>query len=282
MGKNLRSHEIVQSISYRNDGNIEFQRHIYSRWAMPTLHMMMLRHKSCHRCYTQIEVIMKLASVVPWGRSLTEYKAMFSLSSYDLNKTILGCADGPASFNAELSKMGGNVISVDPIYQFDAGEIKLRIDEVYSQVIDGASRNRSDYVWKNIPNVETLGKVRMDAMRTFLADYEVAKDTGRYLNASLPVLPFNDGEFEIALCSHYLFLYSEHVNQNQHIMAMKELCRVAKEVRVYPLLSMSNNEESPHLKPAIAELEADGISVSLVEVDYEFQKGATKMLVASV
>ncbi len=225
---------------------------------------------------------MELDSVVPWGRSLSEYKAMFSLSSHDLDKKILGCADGPASFNAELSKMGGNVISVDPLYQFDAGEIKSRIDEVCSQVLDGVSRNRGDYVWKNIPNVETLGKVRMDAMGTFLADYEAAKDAGRYLNASLPVLPFSDGEFEIALCSHYLFLYSEYVNQNQHIFSLKELCRVAKEVRVYPLLSISNNEESPHLRPAIAELEADGISVSLVEVDYEFQKGATKMLVANV
>lgn len=223
---------------------------------------------------------MELSSVIPWGRLLSEYKEMFSLSNDDLSKKILGCGDGPASFNAELTEQNGQVISVDPIYQFNADQIRARIDEVYSQVIEQVSKHKDDYVWKNVPNVEALGEVRMQAMRTFLADYGVAKDSGRYLNASLPVLPFEDGEFEIALCSHYLFLYSEHVNQDQHILSMKELCRIAKEVRVYPLLSLSNNQASPHLNPVIAELEAGGINVALVDVRYEFQKGATQMLVA--
>lgn len=82
------------------------------------------------------------------------------------------------------------------------------------------------------------------------------------------------------LCIDYLFLYSDYVNLEQHIQSMKELCRVSKEVRVYPLLSISCNEESPHLNPVMAELEKDGVKVSLVQVRYEFQKGATKMLVA--
>lgn len=223
---------------------------------------------------------MELSSVIPWGRSLSEYKVMFSLSNEDLSKKILGCGDGPASFNAELTEQNGHVISVDPIYQFNAEQIQSIIDEVYPQVIEQVSKHKEDYVWKHIPNVDTLGKVRMQAMRLFLADYGVAKDSGRYLNTSLTALPFEDGEFEIALCSHYLFLYSEHVNQIQHILSMKELCRIAKEVRVYPLLSLSNNQASPHLKPVIAELEADGINVALVDVHYELQKGATQMLVA--
>jgi len=222
----------------------------------------------------------ELSEVVPWGRSLIEYTEMFSLSSEDLEMTILGCGDGPASFNAELTNKGKNVISVDPIYQFSAEQIQARINEVYHQIIEQVSKNKDDFVWTNIPNVDTLGQVRMDAMRTFLADYETEKDSGRYLNASLPALPFENGAFDLALCSHYLFLYSEHVNLEQHILSMKELCRVAKEVRVYPLLSISCNLESPHLKPVIVELEKNGISISLVEVSYEFQKGATQMLVA--
>jgi len=142
------------------------------------------------------------------------------------------------------------------------------------------SINQADYVWNDIKSVEELGNVRMAAMKTFLRDYEENQKSGRYLNASLPTLPFNDGTFDIALCSHYLFLYSEHVNFNTHIKSMKELCRIAREVRVYPLLSIRNNEESPHLHPVMAELERKGINVSLVPVKYEFQKGATKMLVA--
>lgn len=223
---------------------------------------------------------MDLSSVVPWGRSLSEYKEMFLLSRDDLGKRILGCGDGPASFNAELTQSGGNVVSIDPLFQFNANQIRLRIDEVYPQVISQVSKNKGDYVWRKFSDVDALGKARMDAMRIFLSDYEVANDTGRYLNASLPELPFDDGEFELALCSHYLFLYSEHVNQAQHILSMKELCRVAQEVRVYPLLSIHTNQESIHLHPVMVELNARGIDVSLIEVVYEFQKGATKMLVA--
>ncbi len=223
---------------------------------------------------------MELSKVVPWGRSLNEYREMFLLSGNDLEKKILGCGDGPACFNAELSRTGGNVISVDPIYQFNAEQIRLRIDEVYTQIMEQVSNNKDDYVWKNIGNVQELGNVRMDAMKTFLNDYEEGKESGRYINASLPTLPFEDKEFDLALCSHYLFLYSEHVSQEQHILSMKALCRVAREVRVYPLLSIGNNEQSMHLEPVLSALEDIGVSVSFVPVGYEFQKGATEMLVA--
>jgi len=222
----------------------------------------------------------ELSKVVPWGRSLNEYKEIFSLSDDDLNKKILGCGDGPACFNAEMTSTGGNVISIDPIYQFDAEHIRSRIDEVYPQVMDQVSKNKEDYVWKSVRSIEELGKVRMDSMKTFLNDYEKGRELGRYINASLPKLPYEDSKFDLALCSHYLFLYSDHVNQEQHILSMRELCRVASEVRVYPLLSIGNNEESPYLEPVISDLSRSGIEVSLLPVEYEFQKGATKMLVA--
>lgn len=144
---------------------------------------------------------MKLSEVVPWGRSLREYKEMFSLSNGDFKKRILGCGDGPACFNAEFFANGGKVISTDPIYEFTADQIRSRIEEVYSQMMDQVSINKEDYIWKNIRDVEELRKVRMDAMRIFLNDYENAKETGRYINASLPTLPFEDTEFYLALCS---------------------------------------------------------------------------------
>jgi len=221
----------------------------------------------------------ELAEVVPWGRGLNEYKAMFSLSDNDLKKSILGCGDGPASFNAELSKSGHDIVSVDPIYQFNSKEIRSRIDEVYPQIMSQVAKNTEDYVWKNIANFEAMGSTRMAAMQSFLADYAQGKKSGRYINASLPRLPFKNIEFELALCSHYLFLYSEQVNQKQHLLSMKELCRVAAEVRVYPLLSISNNQISPHLTSVISGLKNCDLSVSLVPVEYEFQKGANEMLV---
>lgn len=69
---------------------------------------------------------MRLEKVVPFGRSLDEYIKMFNLSPSDFKKRILGVADGPASFNAEATKIGGMVTSIDPLYQFSEREILKR------------------------------------------------------------------------------------------------------------------------------------------------------------
>lgn len=221
---------------------------------------------------------MQLENVVPWGRSFDEYKDIFSLTETDLNKSILGCGDGPASFNAELTLLGGNIVSIDPTYQFDALAFKTRVSQVYDEIMPQMHLNKDKYLWKSIPSVEALGDIRMNAMNTFISDYEQGKKSGRYLNESLPKLSFNNKQFDIALCSHYLFLYSEHVNLEQHIESIIELCRVAKEVRIYPLLSLNGNK-SPHLEAVISALNNLKLTTSLTDVEYQFQKGATQMLV---
>jgi len=222
---------------------------------------------------------MKLENIVPWGRSLNEYKSMFSLTDSDLDKKILGCGDGPASFNSELTESGGNVVSVDPVYQFNTLQIRSRIDEVYPRIMAEMKKNIDDYIWKDIVSIEALGKTRMSSMEAFLDDYETGKKLGRYIEASLPTLPFEDKAFDLALCSHYLFLYSEHVDEALHIDSMLELCRVAQEVRVYPLVSLDGSK-SKHLDAVISSLENDGIDISFQPVEYQFQKGASDILVA--
>ena len=222
---------------------------------------------------------MKLESIVPWGRSFEEYRSFFNLAETDLQKRILGCGDGPANFNAVLTQQGGNIISVDPIYEFTADQIRSRIDEVYAQIMSQVEHNRDNYIWGIIKNVAELGKVRMHAMNQFLSDYDAGLQFGRYISASLSSLPFTDHQFELALCSHFLFLYSEHLNLDQHILSMMELCRIAEEVRVYPLISL-DGFESMHLSTVIKALDKGGIHVALQTVDYQFQKGATSMLVA--
>jgi len=221
---------------------------------------------------------MKLENVVPWGRSLEEYIEFFCLSDGDLSKRILGCSDGPASFNAELSKRGAIVTSVDPIYRYSAGQLKQRISEVFDEIMPQMEANQDKYNWKSIPSVEKLGQLRTGSMSIFLADFEDGKGEGRYLDESLPDLNIEDQTYDLALCSHYLFLYDNHLNLAHHLSSLKELTRVAKEVRVYPLVSMSG-EVSPHLDPVMSLLVASGLSCNLVDVSYEFQKGATQMLV---
>jgi len=101
----------------------------------------------------------KLETVIPWGRSLDEYVRMFDLQPDELRLTLLDCAGGPASFNAEMTRQGYNVMSCDPIYQFSATDIKRRIQEVYPRVIDGVKANRDNYLWKTIGSPEEHGRI---------------------------------------------------------------------------------------------------------------------------
>ncbi len=220
----------------------------------------------------------KLESVVPWGRSLDEYIRMFDLTADELRLKILDCAGGPASFNAEMMRKGYKVISCDPIYQFSADEIAQRIQETYQTVIDGAKATQEYYVWQDIQSPEHLGQIRMAAMQQFLEDLPLGIQQERYITAELPILPFDTEQFDLAICSHFLFTYSDLLSQDFHLASIQELCRVAGEVRIFPLLNQYSREISPLLPSVMKELAAQGYNVETKQVPYEFQKGGNKML----
>ena len=220
---------------------------------------------------------MTLENVVPWGRNLEEYKSMKLYDDADRDKKILGCGDGPASVNHTLSKIGVDIISVDPIYQFSKSQIIQRIEETSALVGKQLRANKDDFVWKNIADVETLIEVRLAAMQEFLSDYETGKSEGRYLHEELPALSFDRDKFDLAWSSHFLFLYSEHFDLDFHKKAVLEMLRVAKEVRIFPLLDL-NNQKSPHLEPLLAFLKEKDYEYSIEKSEYEFQKGAFEVL----
>jgi len=224
-----------------------------------------------------ITIDYQLKSIVPWGRNLEEYKSMFTLSQENLNGKILGCGDGPSSFNAELTQMGGDITSIDPIYEFSKEQLSIRIDEVAVEVMTMVRKNQSGFVWKNIANPNELKSIRMGAMSVFLKDYEQGLKEKRYIHEVLPRLPFKGKEFDLALSSHFLFLYSEHLDCEFHLLAIEEMLRVAKEVRIFPLITLEHNY-SPHLSKIIKHLESKGYVAEVVKTDYEFQQGANEML----
>jgi hypothetical protein len=223
---------------------------------------------------------MKLEEVVPWGRTLEEYKLMFALSAADLNSKILGCGDGPASFNARMTELGHSVVSIDPIYQFSAQEIEHRVRAVYEPIISQLKQNHRDYIWQNFRDADELGDARLKAMEKFLSDYELGKVTGRYLHQSLPSLDFGDRQFELCVCSHLLFLYSEQLSLDFHLTSILELLRVALEVRIFPLLKL-DGRPSAYIEPIVRELSNAGYRTQVRAVDYEFQKGGNQMLIIS-
>ena len=217
-----------------------------------------------------------LDQVVPWGRSFEEYRRMFALSDADLQLKILGCADGPAGFNAEAARRGITVTSIDPLYRLGAGAIRDRIAATYDRMLDQTQRNHQQFLWDTIRSVEDLGRIRMQAMQEFLDDYDSGKDQGRYVDAELPSIAFPDKSFDLAVCSHFLFLYTEQLSEAFHRSAILELCRVAREVRIFPLLALEGRI-SRYVASMMNDL-SGAWEVSLVTVPYEFQRGGNQMM----
>ena len=220
---------------------------------------------------------MQLENVVPWGRNLQEYKEMGLFDDTDSNKKILGCGDGPASVNRELTKIGVDVTSIDPVYQFSKEQIQMRVKETSTILSEQLRKNSTDFVWKSIPDVETLIELRLEAMDNFLQDYTGGKEQGRYQHQELPKLHFKDREFDLAWSSHFLFLYSEHFDEKFHKQAIVEMLRVAKEVRIFPLLDLKN-QRSKHLDAVLKYLKEHDYTYEITKSDYEFQKGANEVL----
>jgi len=194
--------------------------------------------------------------VVPRGRNLAEYCAMFDLRAAERAVSMLGCADGAASFNAEGTAAGLRIVSVDPLYALTAAQIRARIEQATPPDADAQTMER------------------------FLADYDAGVAEGRYVSGSAIDLPFPDHSFDLALCSHFLFLQAARYDLAFHLKAVRELLRVADEVRIFPLLE-PGAVESRHLKAIMLALPRMGVKAERRRVDYEPQRGGNEMLVIS-
>jgi hypothetical protein len=205
---------------------------------------------------------------------------MFGLEDSDASRLILGCGDGPASFNCEATAAGWRVVSCDPLYRFSADQISQRIDETFEPLLAQVRQHRELFVWREIADPDDLASARRTAMSRFLADFDSKRRSSRYVAAALPRLPLADRAFGLAVCSHLLFLYSQQFDEAFHIAAVREMCRVADEVRIFPLLTLAG-EPSPDVAAVMRALGAAGRHCCVADVPYEFQRGGSRMLVVS-
>jgi SAM-dependent methyltransferase len=144
-------------------------------------------------------------------------------------------------------------------------------------VVNQVRQNQDEFVWGQIPSPEALGQMRMAAMETFLADFETGKAAGRYVAGALPTLPCEDDSFDLVLCSHLLFLYSPQLSLEFHLQSIREMLRLAPEVRLFPLLELGS-QPSRHLPTVMTELEERGYRLTIETTAYEFQKGGNQLL----
>ena len=138
----------------------------------------------------------------------------------------------------EAHRLGYDVISYDPIYQFDTEALERRINEVRGIVMQQMKENTAHYIWTGIRDIKELEEIRMSAMKLFLEDYDIGKSEGRYVYHELPdQLQVKDDFYDIGLSSHFLLMYTA-LGYDFHIQAMTEMLRVCKEIRVFPVVDL--------------------------------------------
>lgn len=212
------------------------------------------------------------------GRTFAEYRRMFDLDDATLaGRTVLDCPGGPSGFTGVAAGIASGALAVDPAYGPPTRVLAADCHRAIDRTIDQLADKRHLFVWDHYDDVETRGRFLRAAAAQFLADY--AQHPGRYVVGALPRLPLRADAVDLVLSGNFLFLYDDRLDGTFHRRALAELARVAaEEVRVFPLASL-DRKRSALAGPVTDTLRASGMSVELRAVPYEFQPGATEMLV---
>lgn len=209
------------------------------------------------------------------SRSAAEYRAMFDLAELATD-SILDCCAGGAGFTSET---GGAAVALDPVYA--QGQAKLaetvRTGQQGASAISYANAEHFDWSWYG--NRERREEMRADAAKRFLAD--LADRPGHYIAGDAHHLPFADNSFDLVLCSHLLFTWSDVLDRDWHRDAIIELARIAAQVRIFPLVVQGTGDPIAWLPDLYDELRDLGLVAEERQVAYEFQTGADQMLVVS-
>lgn len=188
--------------------------------------------------------------------SFQDYTAMFALNKQDLGKKIFDYSDGIDSFNAEMHADGREVISSSPFYQTPPAQVVIALAKI-------------------LPRLEPNAQAKK-IIDKFSHDYTLGKQQKRYLDEVLPHLSFKPFQFDLALCAYHFFLQQEQ-NLDYYLAAALELARVAKEIRIFPLIN-AQNQVSPLLGPLMLRLQQHNFGVEVKQVAYQKEEKSSAML----
>ena len=223
---------------------------------------------------------LNLDRVVFYGRSLAEYEKFFNLDLATLkSRTVLDCPSGAASFAAEAAQMEINVTAVDPFFSEPVEKLQAIGQADIDHVMDEVEKVWHLYDQGYFATVADVRATRQRSLDLFCADFPAGKEAGRYVAALLPNLPFADGQFDLVLSGHFLFIYDDRFDYDFHLAAILELARVNRgEVRIFPPRRM-NRQPYPQLDQLRRDLERNGIVSELRPSNFEFVKGWKDLLV---
>jgi hypothetical protein len=202
---------------------------------------------------------------------------MFDLDESALRGAVLDCSAGSSSFVAELVECGGQGIAVDPAYALPRADLAAAATRSLrdgDRIID---RHDDRFVWDWYGTPQRRHRLRRSATERFLRDLDQCP--ARYVAGALPTLPFADRSYDLVLCSHLLFTWSNEFDDAWHFAAIAELLRVTRrEVRIYPLVVQGSGDAVPFFARLVATLDDAGHRVEIRQVPYAFQRGANAML----
>lgn len=218
-----------------------------------------------------------MRKLVLWGHHIDEYREMFDLSPTDMETSILEYGCGPSAINAELTELSQKIVSCDPLFNLDKDTLYSKASLVFADMVARLMKDRKIFDFSRYGNAELLIDERREGIAKFFADYEKGKKEKRYQGVNDYGLPFPDFSFDFALSSHYLFADLDDQDVEFHLRVIKELARVAKEVRIFPLIDRYN-QPSPFLGPVLLGLQQDNFGTEVREVAYHLQPSGNAML----
>lgn len=218
-----------------------------------------------------------MRKLVLWGHSVDECREMFDLSQEDMNSRILEYGCGPSAVNVQQFQETHQAVSCDPLFVLDKDTLSSKTIMIFAQMAEEIRQEHDQFDFSCVGSLEQLLEQRQKGMKQFFLDYEQGKAEGRYYGAADYHLPYPDFSFDFALSSHYLFADLEDQSIDFHVNVIRELARLAKEVRIFPLIDKSG-DPSEFLGPVLLQLQKDGYGVEVREIAYHLHKSENAML----
>ena len=201
-----------------------------------------------------------------FGRPAADYQAMFGVTLESLKgKRVLDCPSGPSSFVAQACAAGVDAVGVDPLYEHGANELRQRSMDDIAYTVKSMATYEGAY---SDLDLQAYADNKRAALELFLPDYEADRAGVRYINASLPTLPFADGEFDHTFSAHLLVTYSDPASGGilpnspftlqWHMAAVIDLMRVTRgSLHLYPTTTRTNPaRRHPFIDEIMARIEA--------------------------
>ncbi len=194
---------------------------------------------------------LQLDRVVFFGRTFEEYLKMFALTLADIEgRSVLDCPSGPGWLCRGGQKKGTECHRIRP----DVSPIASGLRRIAMGDIESTKEKIAND--PNFPkaNLETYHHEKRKAWSSSFQDYSEGVKQGRYVPASLPSLPFADGQFDLVLSGTPPFCYASQKMVafgpghpwiwSSTAMPSKNCFAFAKpNLRLYPIAAMNSSTE---------------------------------------